>query len=110
MNNDIIKEMDLVIDKIKSSSEYTNYINILEQVNKSNDIKVLTDEIRKIQKDLIKIPSIKLEELLKVKKEELNNIPLYLDYKDKLEVLNNMLLLIKDKCDIYINTLLIDEI
>lgn len=110
MNNDIIKEMDLVIDKIKSSSEYTNYINILEQVNKSNDIKALTDEIRQIQKDLIKIPSIKLEELLKVKKEELNNIPLYLDYKDKLEVLNNMLLLIKDKCDIYINTLLIDEI
>ena len=75
MNKDIISEIDLIIEKVKKSNEYIDYINILNKVNKSNDIKDLTNEIRQIQKELVKTPSIKLEKLLQEKNKELNNIP-----------------------------------
>ncbi len=48
-----------------------------------------------------------LENKLKEKEDKLNNIPLYLDYKDKLNELNNLLLVVKNKIDNYIKEILI---
>ena len=85
MNNDLKDEIDIFINAIKKSDIYKEYLSILDKVNKSEEIKKIINEIRNIQKQLVKTPSIKLEEELNKKKEELNNIPLYLDYKDKYE-------------------------
>ena len=41
------------------------------------------------------------------KQAELNDIPIYLDYKDKIEELNNVLLTVKDKFDSFIEELII---
>ena len=109
MNNEIKANIDELIIKIKENKVYKDYINLLEQVNNSNVIKELELDIREIQKKLVRTPSIQLEEELENKKKELEEIPLYLDYKDALDELNNILLIIQDRFNIFIKDLLIDE-
>jgi len=109
MNNEIKANIDELIIKIKENKVYKDYINLLEQVNNSNVIKELELDIREIQKKLVRTPSIQLEEELENKKKELEEIPLYLDYKDALDELNNILLIIQDRFNLFIKDLLIDE-
>lgn len=108
MNNDVIREIELLITEIKESNIYIEYITLLNKVCVSDEIKSLTNEIRNINKQLVLTPSIKLEETLKLKEKELNEIPLYLEYKYKLEELNNMLTIIKNKIEIFMKDILIN--
>jgi len=108
MNNEVITEIDTLIGVIKSSDIYKEYIDLFNKVNNSNDIKELTNEIRKLNKQLVLTPSIELEEKLKLIEKELNEIPLYLEYKYKLEELNNLLTIIKNKVEIFMQDILIN--
>lgn len=108
MNKEVKNEIDTLINTIKSSDIYKEYIDLLEKVNSSNEIKELTNEIRLINKKLVLNPSVELEELLSKKEKELNEIPLYLEYKYKLEELNNMLTVIKNKVEIFMKDILIN--
>ena len=51
---------------------------------------------------------MELEELLSKRENELNEIPLYLEYKYKLEELNNMLTIIKNKVELFMKDILIN--
>ena len=108
MNSKVIEEIDNLINSIKISEIYKEYKDIEYKVSKNDNIKALIDEIRVINKKLVRTPSIDLENKLKQKENELNNIPLYLEYKYKIDELNNLLLVIKNKIDNFINELLID--
>ena len=108
MNKEVISKIDTLINTIKSSNEYKEYIELLDKVNLSNEIKELTNEIRLINKKLVLTPSVELENLLKEKEKELNEIPLYLEYKYKLEELNNMLIVIKNKVERFMKDILIN--
>lgn len=108
MNNEVINEIDVLVSTIKSSDIYKEYIDLLNKVSASYEIKELTNEIRKTNKDLVLTPSIELEDKLKLKEKELNEIPLYLEYKYKLEELNNMLTVIKNKVEVFMKDILID--
>lgn len=108
MNNQVIYEIDALMSTIKSSDIYKEYVDLLDKVNNSNEIKELTNEIRKINKQLVLTPSIELEKRLKIKEKELNQIPLYLEYKYKLEELNNMLTIIKNKVEVFMKDILIN--
>lgn len=108
MNKEVICKIDTLINTIKSSNEYKEYIELLDKVNLSNEIKKLTNEIRLINKKLVLTPSVELEGLLKEKEKELNEIPLYLEYKYKLEELNNMLTIIKNKVEVFMKDIIIN--
>ena len=108
MNKEVISKIDTLINTIKSSNEYKEYIELLDKVNLSNEIKELTNEIRLINKKLVLTPSVELEGLLKEKEKELNEIPLYLEYKYKLEELNNMLTVIKNKIEVFMKDIIIN--
>jgi len=108
MNNEVINEIDNLINIIKENTIYKEYIEFLNKVNNSNEIKELTNEIRKLNKELVLTPSIELEEKLKLKEIELDEIPLYLEYKYKLEELNNILTIIKNKVEVFMQDILIE--
>lgn len=108
MNKNVIDKIDNLVSSIKKSDEYKNYIDILSKVENSDEIKDLSNEIKRINKELVKKPSVELELLLKEKENLLNSIPLYLEYKYKLEDLNNLLLVVKNKIDNFIRELVID--
>ena len=107
MNKEVISKIDNLINTIKSSNEYKEYIELLDKVNLSNEIKELTNEIRLINNKLVLTPSVELEELLSKREKDLNEIPLYLEYKYKLEELNNMLTVIKNKVEVFMKDILI---
>ena len=108
MNKEVINKIDVLVDSIKNSKEYLEYTDILEKVNKNKEIKELVFEIKKINKELVLKPSNTLETLLKEKEDKLNSIPIYLEYKYKLNDLNNLLLVVKNKIDNFVNDLVID--
>lgn len=108
MNNKVIDEINNLVNSIKESSIYKEYKDLELKISKNEEIKKLTDEIKSINKKLVKTPSIELENKLKELEEELNNIPLYIEYKEKVEELNNLLLVIKNKMDNFINEILIN--
>ena len=54
MNNDLKDEIDIFINAIKKSDIYKEYLSILDKVNKSDEIKKIINEIRNIQKQLVK--------------------------------------------------------
>lgn len=108
MNKEVINKIDVLVDSIKNSKEYLEYTDILEKVNKNKEIKELVFEIKKINKELVLKPSNTLESLLKEKEDKLNSIPIYLEYKYKLNDLNNLLLVVKNKIDNFVNDLVID--
>ncbi len=102
VNNLVIDGIDELISEIKKSDTYKEYILLLDKVSKSNEINNLTKEIRLLNKQLVLTPSIKLEKELKEKEKKLNDIPLYLEFKYKLEELNNILIIIKNKIELFI--------
>ena len=108
MNNEVIKEIDLLISTIKSSDIYKEYIHLLNQVDKSEEIKALTNDIRVLNKKMVLTPSIELEKELKLKEEKLNEIPLYSEYKYKLSELNNMLTVIKNKVESFMKDIIVN--
>ena len=107
MNKEVINEIDNLINVIKENNIYKEYISILEKINSNEEIKDLTNKIRIINKKLVRTPSIKLESELKDLESKLNDIPLYLDYKDKLNELNNLLLVVKNNIENYMKDILI---
>ena len=107
MNKEVINEIDNLINIIKENNIYKEYISILEKINSNEEIKELTNKIRIINKKLVRTPSIKLESELKDLEFQLNDIPLYLDYKDKLNELNNLLLVVKNNIENYMKDILI---
>lgn len=105
MNNEVIKEIDLLINAIKDSDEYKKYIDLTNKLDNCDDIKKITNEIKKINKELVRIESVDLINKLKDKELELNSIPLYQDYLEAVKELNYILSLVKDKIDNYIEKL-----
>lgn len=102
LNNNIINKIDDVILSIKDTDEYVRYLKILKQVENSNIINEYIEKIKQIQKELVKTPSIKLTDELNKYKKELNEIPLYMDYIDSINDVNEILLNVKSKIETFI--------
>lgn len=107
MNNKVIDEINNLINSTKDSNIYKEYKDLELKISRNEDIKLLIEDIKSLNKKLVKTPSIDLEKELKSKEKELNSIPIYAEYKEKIEELNNLLLVIKNKMDNFIKELLI---
>lgn len=108
MNNVIIEDIEELITSIENSDIYIHYKDVYNRLKENSDIKNLIIDIKKINKSLVLNPSIKLEEELNIKTKALNQIPLYQDYLEKQEELNNLLIVVKNKIDIFMRDILID--
>jgi len=106
MNNKILNEVENIVSFIKESDTYKDYIFLKEKLSNNETAMSLINEIKTIQKQLVKKEvnneDIKdLDNLIKEKEEELNRIPLYIEYINKQEQLNDLYQDIKQRLDDY---------
>ena len=108
---EIDESFDELIDAIKASDIYKNYRHILEQVNQNSDINSAVNNIKNLQKKIVKEQHsnnhniLDLEKELNNKKEFLYNIPLYSDYIAASEELNELVNNIENQLQTYLNDL-----
>lgn len=106
MNDKILKEVDNIVDYIRDSDDYKDYIYLKEKLSKNKKANDLIQKIKVIQKKLVKLELNKndtsiLEQEMNLYLEELNKIPLYVEYIQKQEYLNQVYQTIKTRLDDY---------
>ena len=108
MNSEILEKVDEIIEYIKETTEYKDYIYLKEKLEANDKVKKLVSEVKKLQKELVrkevsKEDTKELENKYKETLSELDKIPLYKDYSDSVNTLNNMYTNIKERLDNYFN-------
>ena len=106
VNKEILVKVDKVIDEIKNSKDYQQYQYLKEKLSKHEKANNFITEIKKIQKEIIKKEVSKqdttnLEKELNQKLDSLNKIPLYIEFVNSQEKLNNIYQVLKKELDDY---------
>ena len=106
MNNKILSEVDKIIEYIKDTDDYKDYIYLKEKLSKNEKANKLINEIKNLQKDIVKLELeskdiTELDNKINNNLQELNKIPLYVEYIQKQEILNDVYQTIKNRLDDY---------
>ena len=88
MNKEILDKVDEIINKIESSDLYQKYIDLKKKMDDNEEIKLLINEIKVLQKDVVHHMDKKKE--LQEKEEQLNNYTLYREYNNTIYEINNI--------------------
>ena len=107
MNNEILKKVDELIKEIEKSSEYQKYLSLKEQINKNKELMSLVNKVRLLQKDYVHHLSSKKE--LEEVTNELYNYPLYREYINTLDEINNIYTIIENSLNNYFESKLNDK-
>lgn len=104
MNNEILSKVDEIVSYIENSSTYKDYLLLKEKLSNNEEIKDIIDLIKSKQKELVKKEYNKedvslLNEELKSLEDKLNEYPLYVDYINKQDELNEVFGIIKEKIE-----------
>ena len=104
MNNKEINAKILeIIEYIQTTESYQNYLKARKVLEQNEKIRNLINDIKTLQKELVKNP-LKKEELdLKIKEKLniLNTEPSYLEYQTYQEEINNLLTIFENKINKY---------
>jgi len=104
-NNDILAKVDEIINYIEDSDNYKKYLLIKEKMKNDQEINDLLNEIKHLQKRLAnnynKETELELEIELEEKNNLLNNIPLYREYLNTLDEINNIYNIIENSLNKY---------
>ena len=106
VNNIILEKIDDIIDLIKESKEYQDYHFLFDKLDKNEQANLLIKEVKELQKQIVKKEVLKdstfeLENKLNYLLEQLNKIPLYVEFVEKQEKLNEKYQSVKQKLDNY---------
>ena len=106
MNNEVLEKVDEIITYIKETDEYKDYILLKDKLESNDKVKSLIKEVKSLQQNLVKAEAYRkdskeLESNYNQKLSELDKIPLYNDYKNSVDKLNEMYQTIKNRLDDY---------
>ena len=99
MNNEILDKVDEIINKIETSELYKKYIDLQKKIENNKEIMLLINEVRVLQKDIVHHLDKKNE--LEMKQQELNNNPLYREYINTIDEINNTYNIIENSLNNY---------
>lgn len=102
----LLNKVDEIVNTILDSKEYKDYLFLKEKMENNEIVMNLISGIKSIEKEIVKRESIKenisdLEVEFNKKMDELNGIPLYIDFISKQEEINSTYKIIKDRLDEY---------
>lgn len=105
----IENKINELFDTIKNSKEYKAYLNIGEVLENNSEINDLVDEIKKLQKESVKLEEIgdskyiEIDKIIEEKVNKLNSIPVYQEYLRRMDEFNNIITESKDNIEKFIN-------
>lgn len=106
VDNSVLEKVEDLVSTIKGGKEYHEYIELAEKVKKNDKINKMIQEIKALQKEIVKQEMNgenveNLEKKVKNYLDQLENIPLYTDFVEKQQELNEIYQLIKKRLDDY---------
>ena len=103
MNKDINDKLDEIIEFIKNTDSYKNYLKAKDILEKRDDLKKIIENIKRLQKEIIKNSCNKKELETKLNKniELLESDITYCEYNKYLSEVNNMLAILETKLNKY---------
>ena len=110
VNDNITNKIEEIIDFIKDSKEYQDYLFLFDKLSKNDRCNSLIKLVKTLQKELVKKQAQgqnvnELEKKINKLVSELNTIPLYVEFVDKQQDLNKIYQSIKIRLDNYFNDL-----
>ena len=105
----IENKIDNLFNTIENSKEYKDYLKIGNSLKKDKRINLLIEEIKQLQKESTNLeynndPKYKeIDKIIEEKVNELNNIPAYKDYLNKMNKFNDILAMSSKTIEDYID-------
>ena len=105
----IESKIDKLFETIENSKEYKDYLKIGNSLSKDERINKLINEIKILQKKSVKLEYEKDESYKEVDKEiekkveELNNIPAYIEYLNRMNEFNDILAMSSKMIEDYVD-------
>ncbi len=101
------KALNDVVDYIKDSNEYKTCLDLKNKMSDNEEVNALVRQVKLLQQKYIKSNYNKeiKKELDEINK-RLDDIPIYVIYKQNLEKVNNMINTVKDELNNYFDDLL----
>lgn len=103
MNNEILTKVDEIINYIENTNDYKKYLLLKDRISTNLEIQSLLNEIRHLQKLLANKNDMNIKKELEIKNELLRNIPLYREYLNILDDINNIFNIIETQINNYFN-------
>jgi len=108
LDNKVLKKIDEIIDYIKDSDTYKRFNIVEEQMSNNEELMSLIKEVKVIQQEIVKREEIDLDtqdlsSLYQSLKKELYSYPIYVEYNELLEELDNTYQEIKVIIEKYLN-------
>lgn len=108
MNNQILDKISEIVDTIKESDKYQDYLFLYQKLEQNDTAKMLISEIKLWQKQIIRqktkgIDVSLIEQKIDNNLKKLNKIPLYVDFVNVQAELNDTYQLVKERLDNYFN-------
>lgn len=101
MNNEIKEKLNDIIELIEQSNEYQKCLEIKRQMSKNDYLNKLIIEIKQLQKKVVRFNDNKIKQELTRKMQELEQIPIYQEYNNYLNIVNYKLDFIKSSLNEY---------
>lgn len=97
------KELEDIISYIKNSDSYKKCIEIQEKMESNVEIKNLVANVKSLQKQYVKsdFQNEKIKKDLDCLEKKLNHIPIYVEYIHHLNIVNDMIGLVRDSLNEY---------
>ena len=92
-------KVDEIIYKIESSELYKKYVDLQRRIENNSEIMALINEVKVLQKDMVHHIDKKKE--LEEKKKELSDYPLYREYINTVDEINNVYNIIESNLNNY---------
>ena len=96
-----MEELNKIIDYITNSSEYKKCISLKDKMSNNSKLMDKINKVKVLQKKYIKSNDLSIKKELDLLIEDLNNEPLYYNYMNNLEKVNEMISFVNDELHNY---------
>ena len=104
-----MEELNKIIDYITNSSEYKKCISLKDKMSNNSKLMDKINKVKVLQKKYIKSNDLSIKKELDLLIEDLNNEPLYYNYMNNLEKVNEMISFVNDELNNYFYRVINDD-